>query len=44
MTTGKVVLVIVLCVAIVVTLCIWVIINKVKKFSRDVFGTENLAE
>lgn len=43
--TGKmIVLAVVLCVAIVVTLGIWSIKNKVSQFSRDVFGTSNLAE
>ncbi len=44
MTAGMVVVVILLCVVIVITLGVWAITNKVKKFSRDVFGTENLAE
>ena len=44
MTAGMVVVVILLCVVIVITLGVWAITNRVKKFSRDVFGTENLAE
>ena len=33
-----------LCVAIVVILGVWAIKNKVKKFSRDVFGTDNIVD
>lgn len=44
MTAGMVIVVILLCVVIVITLGVWAITNRVKKFSRDVFGTENLAE
>ena len=44
MTAGMVVVVILLCVVIVITLGVGAITNRVKKFSRDVFGTENLAE
>lgn len=44
MTAGMVVVVILLCVVIVITLGVWAITDRVKKFSRDVFGTENLAE
>ena len=44
MTAGMVVVVILLCVVIVIALGVWAITNRVKKFSRDVFGTENLAE
>ena len=44
MTTGMIVLAVVLCAAIIAVLGIWAIRRKVKKFSRDLFGTESLVE
>lgn len=43
--TGKmIVLVVLLCVAIVALLGIWALKNKVTKFSREIFGTDNIVE
>lgn len=44
MTTGMIVLAVVLCITIGVGLGIWAINRKVKQFSRDLFGTESLVD
>lgn len=44
MTGNMIVLAVILCVVIFAVLGIWALKNKVSQFSRDVFGTDSLAE